>query len=354
MPRVNSPVAIDIVERAYDLEPDNHRWVETIDSSVRPLLDQGRGVVLSLWMGSDGHGIPFVNQVLCRSPELAQRYGGLVVKTSPQLLFETCLDAGCVNVMSETRPRWPHLYDLLSEHLECRDVLSFFAVDPDLCGVILSAPSDRIIRLSPAKKLLFQRLAVHLTAGARLRRPQGENPEFGSMRATDFPHNAEALLDPKRFRIEDAVGNATSASHRATIRQAAIRLDRARGRLRTSDPDEALHVWKGLVRGRWSLVDWFDTDGRRFVLAKPNPPELGDPRGLSEREHQVATYAARGESSKLIAYRFGISTQRVSALLQSAMRKLGAKTQAQLVEKMRAMPSSPETEKVASTRNEEG
>ena len=79
------------------------------------------------------------------------------------------------------------------------------------------------------------------------------------------------------------------------------------------------------------------------MLAKPNAPRLNDPRGLTEREAQVATYAARGESSKLIGYRFGISPQRVSALLRGALHKLGARTQAHLVEKMRAMPQDTET-----------
>ena len=62
------------------------------------------------------------------------------------------------------------------------------------------------------------------------------------------------------------------------------------------------------------MVDWFDSDQRRFVLAGPNPPELGNPRGLTERELQVATYAALGESGKL-----------------------AVKTQPQLAEKMRGL-----------------
>jgi DNA-binding CsgD family transcriptional regulator len=92
------------------------------------------------------------------------------------------------------------------------------------------------------------------------------------------------------------------------------------------------------VWGRWSLVDWFDTDGRRFVLAKPNAPHIGDPRGLTEREAQVATYAALGDYGNIIGYRFGLSNSTVSRLLKSAMHKLGVKTQAELVEKMRGLP----------------
>jgi DNA-binding CsgD family transcriptional regulator len=83
------------------------------------------------------------------------------------------------------------------------------------------------------------------------------------------------------------------------------------------------------------MVDWFDTDGRRFVLALPNSPRVCDPRGLTERESQVVAYAGMGQTNKLIAYRLGLSTSRVSMLLRSAMRKLKVKTRAQLVLKMR-------------------
>ena len=98
-----------------------------------------------------------------------------------------------------------------------------------------------------------------------------------------------------------------------------------------------LRVWKGVVRGRWSIVDWFDSDGRRFILALPNKPRSRDPRGLTERELQVATHAGAGESSKLIAYRLGVSRSRVSTLLHQAMHKLGVQTTGQLVVKMRTL-----------------
>jgi DNA-binding CsgD family transcriptional regulator len=184
-------------------------------------------------------------------------------------------------------------------------------------------------------------LAVHIAAGYRLRRGLVEATGIHGATSTDMPHRAEALLDTSKFVISNAVGSAQDRKVSERIREAARRIDRARGRLRKRDPEEALEIWHGLVRGRWSLVDWFDADGRRFVLAKPNAPNLGDPRGLTEREHQVATYAARGESSKLIAYRFGVSRARVSTLLRDAMRKLGVKTQAQLVDKMRGLPTTP-------------
>lgn len=99
----------------------------------------------------------------------------------------------------------------------------------------------------------------------------------------------------------------------------------------------ALDLWQGLVRGEWTAVDSFERDGRRFVLAKRNGGHRGHLRGLTPRELQVLTYAARGESHKATGYRLGLSAARVSSLLKSVMRKLGVRSQAQLVLLMRGL-----------------
>jgi DNA-binding CsgD family transcriptional regulator len=49
----------------------------------------------------------------------------------------------------------------------------------------------------------------------------------------------------------------------------------------------------------------------------------------------VATYTALGESQKLIGYRLGLSSARVSTLLRDTMRKLRASTLLELVAMIR-------------------
>jgi hypothetical protein len=44
-------------------------------------------------------------------------------------------------------------------------------------------------------------------------------------------------------------------------------MDLARGRMSKRNPERALQLWRALVDGRWSLVDSFETDGRRYVVA---------------------------------------------------------------------------------------
>jgi hypothetical protein len=58
--------------------------------------------------------------------------------------------------------------------------------------------------------------------------------------------------------------------------------------------------WPGLTSGRSSLVDRFDSDGRRFVVAVKNDPEFPDPRGLTTRERQVCEFIGIGQSTKEI------------------------------------------------------
>lgn len=80
---------------------------------------------------------------------------------------------------------------------------------------------------------------------------------------------------------------------------------------------------ESVVATRWSLLDHFDTDGRRYIVACENRPRLDDARHtLSVRERQVMGYLALGHSSKLIAYDLGISDSTVRVLATRARRKL--------------------------------
>ena len=208
------------------------------------------------------------------------------------------------------------------------------ATDPRGRGFYIASHLSEATRLTEPERARWQMLGAHLAAGFRLR--QGLSDE-GTVWSSELPGGAEAVLDATSFRVTDVSGRAKDAGASEKLREAAVKIDRARGGLRKSDPETSLATWWALLQGRWSLVDWFDTDGRRFVLAHANPPNISDPRGLTEREAQVVTYAALGESRKMISYRIGMSASTISRALSSAMQKLKVKTQAQLVERMRGL-----------------
>jgi DNA-binding CsgD family transcriptional regulator len=332
--------AIDMVEAAYDLQCVASDYLPSLFHRGRSLFDFAPAVYSSIVAGISEEGQPMVTRLhVATGPEdLVMRSFLAAQEAGPDIVAQTAqaITDGGVMTLREVGNQSPKAYDALTKHIGCKDGLAIYGTDPDCHGVFFASFTPELIELTPKQRDRWRMLAVHLGAGHRVRR--GLSVEVPGVEFLDLPLQSEALLDPTNFSVSEAIGDAQDLAVRETIRAAAKRVDRARGKLRKSDPDRALEVWHGLVRGRWSLVDWFDTDGRRFVLAKPNAPNLGDPRGLTERELQVATYAARGESGKIIGYRFGISPQRVSTLLNSAMRKFSVKTQPQLVEKLRGLP----------------
>jgi len=147
--------------------------------------------------------------------------------------------------------------------------------------------------------------------------------------AHDFAEGAAAVLAPSGA-IVHGEKDAQNPDARESLQRAAKAIDRARSKARGNE-DEALDLWQGLVAGRWSLVEQFDSDARRFLIARRNDPQVTDPRALNLRERQVLAYVAMGHPAKLIAYSLGISRSSVSTARQTAMRKLGLRTTADVV-----------------------
>ena len=131
--------------------------------------------------------------------------------------------------------------------------------------------------------------------------------------------------------IEHAGESAKTSTARASLRDAALAMDRARSSLRRKNPDEALSMWRALVSGRWSLVDKFDTDGRRFLVAHKNDPKTRALAALTAREQQVTAYLVLGHSNKRIAYELGLSESTVSEVSRRSLAKLGISSRADLV-----------------------
>jgi DNA-binding CsgD family transcriptional regulator len=332
--------AIDLIEFVYDLDVPKKEWIPSLLEVGLPLFDHGYGVLGMTYMRPPEGGMP--------TPSKFYQSGGPSDLPERMLMGSTLADeellrevnrSGVVTTLSAQAHRVPGGLEAFEPHIApAKDLLAITAVDPSGVGLSLSILLPEVTTLTGKDREIWTMIGAHLVSGFRLRRYL-EQARDALTKNTPLPNNAEAVLDPKKFEITDAVGPAADNTTGEFIREAARLIDKARGRLRREDPDEALEIWRALVEGRWSMVDWFDSDGRRFVLAHPNPPNLKDPRGLSERERQVATYAALGESNKLVSYRLGFSQPKVSTTLKSAMHKLGVQTRPQLVEKLRAFES---------------
>jgi DNA-binding CsgD family transcriptional regulator len=326
---------IDFTEAAYDLEIGDEEWLPTVMKKGLPVLDHGLGVAGMVYaLPPEGGPFQLIDIHVASGPaDFPERHRRALATTPPEVLRQQWRPGGASTASVEGKDHPEQLAHYTSHVDYCKDLLFLTAVDCRGAGVAVVAPLAEVTPFGGHAAERWQMLAAHVDSGHRLRRgllsDEGEPPKG------DLPHDAEAVLDANGFRITDAIGSAQESTSTEKLREAAVAVDRARGSMRVTDPEQALATWKALVQGRWSMVDWFDTDGRRFVLALPNAPHVSDPRGLNGREGQVVTYAVLGQTNKLIAYRLGLSASRVSMLLRSAMRKLNVETRTQLVLKMR-------------------
>ena len=201
-----------------------------------------------------------------------------------------------------------------------QDCIGINGLNPGSVGVWLAALLASPRRLSRTEAVRYARMARHLAAASRLRASRASARE---------PPSPEAVLDPKG-RLVHAEGDAKPATAREALRAAVVAFDKARGPLRRRAPDDAVLSWRVLVQSRWSLLDQFESDGRRFVVAQVNPLTTTSPTALTPRERQVLTYLGLGYSTKVIAYELGISDTTVRVLLSHAASKLGLGSRSEL------------------------
>jgi DNA-binding CsgD family transcriptional regulator len=338
---VRDSAIIDFTEAVYDLGEPDDEWISNLLRAGGPVLDHGLGVFALRCVRPAEAGPLEIEglHVASGAGDFVKGVSDLQREIDMEVLWPLSRP-GMPKTLSEVTDKHnPAAFRTIMQHFGfAKDGLGLSAFEPSGRGIYMIIALPKVTTLSDRARERWQMLAAHFGAGYRLRRALEKSPPAPPAE-TGMPFGAEIVIDPSDFRVADATGEARSRPALAALREAAEHVDRARGRLRESDPEKALELWKALVRGRWSTVDWFDSDGRRYVLGIPNPPDVLDPRGLTEREQQVVSFAAVGMTSKMIGYNLGVSKGRVSTLLSSAMKKLGVQTRAQLIKKLKDFSS---------------
>lgn len=194
------------------------------------------------------------------------------------------------------------------------------------CSLVANLPDPATAPVPHAVARVWERVAAHVAAGYRLHRRARTADAFG---------DAEAILAPGG-RALHATGVATRSWALDALRALAASRDRSRTRAIRRDPARALDAWHALALGRWTLVDCFDRDGRRFIVARPNEPRPGPRSRLTLRQTQVVELVALGLSNKLVAYQLGLSPSTVATHLAGAARKLGARSRVEVILRVRA------------------
>lgn len=228
-----------------------------------------------------------------------------------------------------------HLQPLLEQRRKAGwgDILNINGLDPSGIGCLLTIGGrEPEFVLDANQAAVFRRIANHLGAAFRCRRKLAEldRGECSGARSTDVSRGAEAILDAQG-RFVHARGAAESPSARERIKASVLAIDSIRAPKERSRGQQALQSWHPLTGARWTIVDRYEENGRRFIVARENQMDTVGLDLLTDRERQVVVHAALGLSTKQIAYTLGISEVTVRVLTARAARRLGVRTKKALL-----------------------
>jgi DNA-binding CsgD family transcriptional regulator len=311
------PNPIDVVERAYRLDGTEREWVEELARCLYPLLDGGMGLIAYVYDLTQPATVWWPQAVnLDLSPEHHEFVARTFLSRPDDEIKSVHVTPAPLDTLGAVSRRAGFTFPITAiQQVGIFDNFALRTIQPGPRGLVFSAFQHGPRHVDRRTKAMWARVSVHLAAALRMR---------------DTLNATEAILTPTG-KLEHAEGDLKLPSARDRLRDAVKRQERARGRARREDPEGATEMWTALVAGTWSLVDHFETGGRRYIVARKNPHDCPDPRALGERERAVANLAALGKSNKLIAYELGIAESTVATHLSTAMHKLGVKSRVELL-----------------------
>jgi hypothetical protein len=293
-----------VIEAAYRLDGDEASWLMGVARTAEPILGRGLGVLAWTFARTPAGEVVLPTRIGTGSPEFVGDIATGYTAVDERDVGRVHAAGPCHSISETLGAEWMIATPFRAgccERYAFRDLLDIVAGDPTGHGVGIGVPIPEPTRTSRTLRKRWGRLGAHLAAGYRARRALAAAGVHG---ATAMLDTAEAVLTPAG-KVAHASDAARGAEAREALRRAARAVDRARSRLRFREADAAIDLWQGLFHGRWSLMDVFDSDGRRFVVARRNDPEVPPRGGLSTREFQVLAYRAQAHPLKLIAYECG-------------------------------------------------
>jgi DNA-binding CsgD family transcriptional regulator len=314
---------IEVVERAYDVNAPTHPWLDSIRRTAeRSFPNLVAATAYAFSVSADGaFQFEDIGADPCWEDAMQRAHGGAGTSLIRQLYLRgAVVSIDQVVAGYQDNPGRQH-YVRDGGH-----VTLAVGIDPSGSGCALALVRGHTGVASRQERHALERIAAHLASAHRLRRSLDERRP-----AEDLLDQADAVLAADGSVLH-ARGDARDADARGALRDAARRIDRARTRRGADSPEGALALWRALVEGRWSLVERFESDGRRIMVARRNDPASRASRALSEHERKVVALLALGHSLKVCAYELGRAESTISEMAQSALRKLRVRTHAELVE----------------------
>jgi DNA-binding CsgD family transcriptional regulator len=319
---------VEILEAAYRVEQPEEAWLAGVLDAARPGLDDGLGVMAYTYDASDPKMFA-VRSMATRDvlPPLVEFFKASTQK-APADWVETSF--GRRSTVIRDMPGWESFMTLplrLGEDTLVDDAIGINGLDPSRVGCLIGAYSSRPHRLTSRARATWDRIGTHLAASFRLHRALLAKVESAP---------TEAVLAPSG-QVLHAEQPAQDRLVRDSLSEACQSIERARTRKGRADGEMSVSLWRSLVSERWTLVDTYERDGKRYVVARRNDVRLSLPSALSPRERQALGFAVLGDSNKLIAYELGISASTVGVLLHRAAQKLGCHTRHELLQCFREL-----------------
>ena len=326
---------IALIEAIYDLAAAPTTWIRNVCGRVQRNLEADVGVIATRAWAKNGVARGFgVSPLLVDAPNDLLGPGPFTALSAPDPTIRRRLREHPLSGYQESFPAH-HPYrrhcDPLMARVGASDNVAFVAFDGTDGALTIASFFTRKWAGSKATRRRYHLIAKHLAVGARLRGvfAPPDSAAVGDKTCLD------AIFEPSGW-CREAYHSAQDPGLLDELRTAVRDRERARSSLRRRDPDAALGLWKELACGRWSLVDRHESDGRRFILAVRNEPDVLDPRALTAREIDVVVRAGRGASNKEIGYDLGLSEGCASTHLHAAYRKLGCAGRADLIRMTRS------------------
>ena len=327
-PRAADPISV--VEAAYRFDDDDDAWLDRIRVAVTALLPSARvrGSLSFVYRAPTATSFS-VERVSADGIDGTAAVTALAhdAERDPQYVRDSLFSRTCDFVGNVPRTEQLEGWKSVQSALGITDGFAVNGLDAAGLGVLSLVLVTKRPGVSAHQRETIARVAAHTVAGLRIRKRLAS----AEARLAD----ADAVLSPSGD-ISHAVGSARRPEVREHLRLAARALDKSRGRMRRDDSERAVKEWNVLVANRWSLIDHFERDGKRYVLACRNAPSAPPGGLLTPRERQVVLLAARGHPNKLIGYELGIATSTVGVLLGRAAARLGLKSRQALIKHFEA------------------
>lgn len=325
----------EILEAVYDLDLDERAWITQLTRHIGQFIDGGNGTLGGLLRLGRGMEMPVLSPIhadeevpafihYLRATEEASRGASADVQRFGQLF-----SADGMGTLSANR-QGTAAYEVFRREFAGTGII-------DAAGLIVPHPESQSF--------------IFITSRQR---EISAVPDQGRERWVDLKNHVAAIYD-LRHRLQgghfdetnavwfDTAANCIEAGPaihgdvRERLRHAIATREAARTATTSSKRIALEKYWSNVLSGKWAILDRFDSDGRRYVIALP-VSKYGDRlRGLSEREREVLNLLGDGLSNKAIAYELNISETAVSSHLNTIYRKLGIGDRSAAVQLVRVL-----------------